>query len=61
MAYISKITPLGSSTTYDLKAAGLVDGTSTMTSAYNKAGLNYSDYTWLAGWNGYELRAVNKS
>lgn len=32
-----------------------------MTSAYNKAGLNYADYTWLAGWNGYELRAVNKS
>ena len=43
------------------KANGLVDGTSTMTSAYNKAGLAYADYTWLAGWNGYELRAVNKS
>ena len=43
------------------KANGLVDGSSTMTSAYNKAGLAYSDYTWLAGWNGYELRAVNKS
>ena len=42
-------------------ANGLVDGTSTMTSAYNKAGLAYADYTWLAGWNGYELRAVNKS
>ena len=43
------------------KASGLVDGTSTMTSAYNKAGLNYGDYPWLAGWNGYELRAINKS
>ena len=43
------------------KASGLVDGTSTMTSAYNKAGLAYGDYTWLAGWNGYELRAVNKN
>jgi len=42
-------------------ANGLVDGSSTMTSAYNKAGLNYGDYTWLAGWNGYELRAVNKN
>lgn len=42
-------------------ANGLVDGTSTMSSAYNKAGLNYSDYTWLAGWNGYELRAVDKT
>lgn len=37
-------------------------GNSTDTSfAYSKAGLNYADYTWLAGWNGYELRAVNKS
>ena len=37
-------------------------GNSTNTTfAYSKAGLNYSDYTWLAGWNGYELRAVNKS
>lgn len=37
-------------------------GNSTSTTfAYSKAGLNYSDYTWLAGWNGYELRAVNKS
>lgn len=43
------------------KASGLVDGSSTMTSAYNKAGLNYGDYTWLAGWNGYELRAVAKT
>ncbi len=43
------------------KANGLVDGTSTMTSAYNKAGLAYGDYTWLAGWNGYELRAVAKT
>lgn len=37
-------------------------GNSTATTfAYSKAGLNYGDYTWLAGWNGYELRAVNKS
>ena len=37
-------------------------GNSTSTTfAYSKAGLNYSDYTWLAGWNGYELRAINKS
>lgn len=43
------------------KASGLVDGTSTMTSAYNKAGLAYADYTYLAGWNGYELRAVAKT
>ena len=31
------------------------------TFAYSKAGLGYSDYTWLAGWNGSELRAVAKS
>jgi hypothetical protein len=37
------------------------NNSSTTTFAYSKAGLNYGDYTWLAGWNGYELRAVNKS
>lgn len=37
-------------------------GNSTATTfAYSKSGLGYGDYTWLAGWNGYELRAVNKS
>lgn len=34
---------------------------SNTTFAYSKAGMNYGDYTWLAGWNGYELRAVNKN
>ena len=38
-----------------------VNDSSATTFAYSKSGLNYSDYTWLAGWNGYELRAVNKS
>lgn len=33
---------------------------SNTTFAYSKAGMNYGDYTWLAGWNGYEMRAVNK-
>ncbi len=32
-----------------------------ITFAYSKAGLNYGDYTWLAGWNGREMRAVNKN
>lgn len=36
------------------------NGTNT-TFAYSKAGMNYANFTWLAGWNGYELRAVNKS
>lgn len=36
------------------------DGGAT-TFAYSKSGMNYSDYSWLAGWNGKELRAVSKS
>lgn len=31
------------------------------TFAYSKAGLGYDAFTWLAAWNGYELRAVNKN
>lgn len=34
---------------------------STLTFAYSKAGLNYGDYTWIAAWNGRELRAINKN
>ena len=29
--------------------------------AYSKSGMKYNEYTWLAGWNGYELRAVDKT
>lgn len=29
--------------------------------AYSKSGLDYGNYSWLAGWNGEELRAVNKN
>lgn len=36
------------------------NGTDT-TFAYSKAGMNYANYTWLAAWNGNELRAVAKS
>ena len=42
------------------KVADSNDSTAT-TFAYSKSGMNYADYTWLAAWNGYELRAVNKS
>lgn len=38
-----------------------VNGSSATTFAYSKAGLGYGDYTWLAGWNGYELRAIDKA
>lgn len=31
------------------------------TFAYSKDGMDYANYTWLACWNGYELRAVNKN
>ena len=33
----------------------------TTTFAYSKAGLDYGAYTWIAAWNGTELRAVNKN
>ncbi len=32
-----------------------------ITFAYSKAGLDYGNYTWLAAWNGKELRAINKN
>ena len=38
-----------------------ISNSSDTTFAYSKPGMNYGDYTWLAGWNGYELRAVNKN
>ena len=38
-----------------------ISNSSNTTFAYSKSGMNYGDYTWLAGWNGYELRAVNKN
>lgn len=42
-----------------VKDAG--NNSSNTTFAYSKTGMNYGDYVWLAGWNGYELRAVDKS
>lgn len=38
-----------------------IGNNSNTTFAYSKAEMNYRDFKWLAGWNGYELRAVNKS
>lgn len=42
--------------------AGVKDCNSgtTSTFAYSKSGMNYGDYSQLAAWNGYELRAVSK-
>ena len=33
----------------------------TLSFAYSKDGLGYESYSWLAGWNGNELRPVHKS
>ena len=48
---------LSQSVAHATKANGLVDGNSTMTSAYNKSGLTTT--SWFAAWNGYELRAIS--
>ena len=32
-----------------------------LTFAYSKSGMDFGDYSWLAAWNGNELRAVNKN
>ena len=49
--------------TYAERADYLKDRTnnSSTYSNYGAAGLDYGSYTWLAGWNGYELRAIHKS
>lgn len=66
-AYTKTVTPSDSATVSYANSAGTVNnvkdsGNNTATTfSYSKSGLNYNDYTWLAGWNGYELRAVNKS
>ena len=39
----------------------IIYSTTKTTFAYSKAGLEYTEFTWLAGWNGYELRAVHKN
>lgn len=38
-----------------------VNNSNTVTFAYSKAEVGYNDITWLAAWNGYELRAINKN
>lgn len=37
------------------------NGTAATTFAYSKSDMKYADYNWLAGWNGYELRAIHKN
>ena len=38
-----------------------IGNSNTTTFAYSKSGLGYNNFTYLAAWNGYELRAVAKS
>ena len=61
MADIQKIRVAG--TDYTLKARAVVDAgdSSEITLAYSKSALAEKDYTWLAAWNGRELRTVAKS
>ena len=37
-----------------------INNNQNVTFAYSKAGMDYGDYTWLAAWNGEELRTVAK-
>jgi len=37
-----------------------INNNQNVTFAYSKEGMDYGDYTWLAAWNGEELRAVTK-
>ena len=66
-AYRKTVTPSDGATVSYANSAGTVNnvkdsGNNTATTfSYSKSGLDYNNYTWLAGWNGYELRAVNKS
>lgn len=52
---------IGAQTADTAKKVADSNNSKATTFAYSKSGMNYTDYTWLAAWNGYELRAVNKS
>ena len=52
---------IGAQTVDTAKKVADSNNSKATTFAYSKSGMNYTDYTWLAAWNGYELRAVNKS
>lgn len=52
---------IGAQTVNTAKKVADSNNSKATTFAYSKSGMNYTDYTWLAAWNGYELRAVNKS
>lgn len=66
-AYTKTVTASDGATVSYANSAGTVNNVkdsrnnTATTFSYSKPGLSYNDYTWLAGWNGYELRAVNKS
>ena len=64
--YIAGTSPVTGYLTYIDTSSGRVYyrdsyNTNSVSLAYSQSALAYADYTYLAGWNGYELRAVNKS
>lgn len=52
---------ISTATTHTHNSVADINSGATTTFAYSKAGMGYGDFTWLAAWNGSELRAVNKS
>ena len=61
IALLDEVPTKLSDLTNDLNKIKDIGNSTDTTFAYSKAGLRYSDYTWLAAWNGYELRAVGKT
>lgn len=64
--YIAGTSPVTGYLTYIDTSSGRVYyrdsyNTNSVSLAYSQSGLAYADYSWLAGWNGYELRAVAKT
>lgn len=52
---------ISTATSHTHNSVADINSGATTTFAYSKAGMGYGDFTWLAAWNGSELRAVNKS
>lgn len=52
---------ISTATSHTHNSVADINSGATTTFAYSKAGMGYGDFTWLAAWNGNELRAVNKS
>lgn len=51
---------ISTATSHTHNSVADINSGATTTFAYSKAGMGYGDFTWLAAWNGSELRAVWK-